>query len=142
MIAPDLAEKLNAGDEWFDNFKNAVDAHVEKTGMDVPEENVSIATQQSPDEILHPIRELDLDAAGIRSIVWATGHRFNYDWVHLPVLNDRGEPLHNRGVAELPGIYFLGLRWLYKLRSSFLALSGPGEDAEYLATQIATRSGE
>lgn len=140
MLAPDLAEKLAAGDEWFNDFKKAVDAHVSKTGMNVPEETASVPAPGEPNEVLDPIREVDLDTAGIRSIVWATGHRFNYDWVHLPVFNDGGEPIHNRGVAELPGIYFLGLRWLYRLRSSFLALSGPGEDAEYLATRIAARN--
>ena len=140
MIAPDLAEKLDAGDTWFNSFKQAVDAHVKETGMDVPAESPSPAPR-NPAEAQHPIRELDLDSAGIQSIVWATGHRFNYDWVHLPVFNDRHEPVHDRGVAELPGIYFLGLRWLYRLRSSFLALSGPGEDAEYLAARIAARTG-
>ena len=45
-----------------------------------------------------------------------------------------------RGVTQLPGIYFLGLRWLYKRKSAFLLRGGPAEDAAYLAEQILARS--
>jgi hypothetical protein len=43
-------------------------------------------------------------------------------------------------VTQFPGIYFLGLRWLYKRKSSFLLRSGPAEDAAYLAEQIMLRN--
>jgi putative flavoprotein involved in K+ transport len=48
-------------------------------------------------------------------------------------------PVHDRGIAEVPGVYFLGLPWLHKLKSSFLW--GVGEDAEYLARHIAGDAG-
>jgi putative flavoprotein involved in K+ transport len=47
--------------------------------------------------------------------------------------------LHKRGVTKFPGIYFVGLRWLYKQKSGFLSFGGPGEDAAHLAEQIAAR---
>jgi putative flavoprotein involved in K+ transport len=47
--------------------------------------------------------------------------------------------LHERGVTQFPGIYFLGLRWLYKQKSHFLSFGGPAEEAAYLAEQIAAR---
>jgi putative flavoprotein involved in K+ transport len=47
--------------------------------------------------------------------------------------------LHERGVTQFPGIYFLGLRWLHKQKSGFLSFGGPAEDATYLAEQIAAR---
>ena len=46
-----------------------------------------------------------------------------------------GDPIHERGVTAYPGLYFLGLRWQYKLKSSFIY--GVGEDAAYLADRIA-----
>jgi putative flavoprotein involved in K+ transport len=49
-----------------------------------------------------------------------------------------GVPLHRRGVTEAAGLCFLGLPWLHKRKSSFLA--GVGEDAAYLAQYIAQRS--
>ena len=49
----------------------------------------------------------------------------------------RGEPLHRKGVTDVPGLYFLGLPWLSRMNSSFM--SGVGEDAVYLADHIAAR---
>jgi len=51
-----------------------------------------------------------------------------------------GLPVHNRGVSAVPGLYFLGLPWLSKMNSSFLA--GVGDDATHLADQIAARGVE
>jgi putative flavoprotein involved in K+ transport len=60
--------------------------------------------------------------------------------VKLPIFDAPGEPVHRRGVTQFPGVYFLGLRWLYKRKSAFLLRASCGEDAAYLAEQIATRS--
>jgi putative flavoprotein involved in K+ transport len=58
--------------------------------------------------------------------------------IDIPVLDARGEPLHRRGITEVPGLYFLGLQWLSKMKSSFL--SGVGDDAADLADHIAARN--
>ena len=58
---------------------------------------------------------------------------FRFD---LPVLAAQGEPRHRHGVAEVPGLYFLGLPWLSKMNSSFL--SGVADDATRLADHIRT----
>lgn len=76
----------------------------------------------------------DGTVASFGAVVWATGYRGGYAWLDLPVLNDRGEPLHARGVTSVPGVYFLGLSWQHT-RSSAL-LGGVGRDAEYLAERI------
>ena len=55
----------------------------------------------------------------------------------LPALDDAGEPVHRRGVTACAGLYFLGLPWLHKLKSSVLC--GVGEDAQHLAERIAAR---
>jgi hypothetical protein len=44
-----------------------------------------------------------------------------------------------RGVTSFPGIYFLGIRWLYKRKSHFMLKAGPAEDAAYIAEHIKTR---
>ena len=85
-----------------------------------------------------PILELDVKAAGLATVIWATGYRPDFSWVHVPVLDAEGYPVHKRGVTSCPGLYFLGLDWLHKRKSgTFL---GVGEDAEYLASCIATRT--
>ncbi len=71
-------------------------------------------------------------------MVWATGFRYDLGWIRLPVLDEAGEPVHRRGVTRCPGLHFLGLAWLHKLKSSVLC--GVGEDAAYLAERIAERT--
>jgi putative flavoprotein involved in K+ transport len=75
----------------------------------------------------------------VASIVWATGFRPDFTWVDAPVLGDDGFPLHNRGVTSVPGLYFLGLRFQYRLNSSLIG--GVGEDARFIANAVAARYG-
>ncbi len=80
------------------------------------------------------IASLDIHIAGITSIIWACGYRFNFDLVKLPVFDDHGFPLTQRGVTRYPGLYFLGMPWLHTQKSGLLV--GVGEDAAFLAEQI------
>jgi putative flavoprotein involved in K+ transport len=69
------------------------------------------------------------------AVIWCTGYRLDFGWVRVGVLDAAGAPMHDRGVTACPGLYFLGLSWLSKAKSSFLY--GVGEDAEYIASRIA-----
>ena len=71
---------------------------------------------------------------GIRTVIWATGFRSSFDWIELPITDATGKLCQYRGVSEISGLYFLGLRRLYKVKSSFML--GIGDDAAYLAEQI------
>jgi putative flavoprotein involved in K+ transport len=82
---------------------------------------------------------VDLAIARLGTVVWATGYRQSYPWLDLDVLDDRGEMIHRRGVTEVPGLYVLGLRFLWRRGSHFV--DGVGRDAEYLADVIAGRAG-
>ncbi len=127
-FAPDLAESLAIGDASYAAFVAAADAHL--GGM--PSDELPPPTFPEPTGI----ESLNLRAAGIRTVIWATGYRYDFGWVDLDVFTG-GEPEHTRGVTKVPGAYFLGLPLLYKTKSSFL--SGVGEDAAYLAEQIDIR---
>lgn len=81
-----------------------------------------------------PIGSVDLQEADIGSVVWATGYRFNFNWVKLPVLDDAGAPVQQRGVTGCPGIYFLGLHWMHTFRSGLL--SYVGQDAAFVADHL------
>src|SRR5215203_979524 len=85
-----------------------------------------------------PLLEVDLAARGISTVLWATGFSHDFRWLQMPVLDERGDPVQQRGVTVLPGLYFLGLRRMYTVKSSFLF--GVGEDAAYLAEQIAAKT--
>lgn len=83
---------------------------------------------------LNPVLELDVRSAGISTVIWATGYRPSFDWIHIPVFDEDGYPVQERGVTAYPGLYFLGLHWMHT-RSSGL-IFGVGRDAEYLASRI------
>ena len=73
-----------------------------------------------------------------RVVVWCTGFEPDYRWIDLPVFDGEGRPRHDRGVAtDLPGLYFLGLRFQHRLSSSLIG--GVGADAAYIVDQVARR---
>jgi putative flavoprotein involved in K+ transport len=76
----------------------------------------------------------------VAAIVWSTGFTPDFSWVDAPVFDERGYPVHRRGVTAVPGLYFLGQRFLNKLNSSLIG--GVGADAEYVAEQVAARYGD
>jgi putative flavoprotein involved in K+ transport len=136
-FAGDLAQNLAYGDAAYFGFMDTVDAHVERLKLDMPQEPAARLRLPDPPALAEPLRRLDLKAVGISAIIWATGYGYDYDWIDMPVLDAHGEPRHHRGVADVPGLYFLGLQWLTKRTSSFL--SGIGDDAAALADHIVAR---
>jgi putative flavoprotein involved in K+ transport len=138
QVADDLEATMAAGDESVAAFTRSVDAYIARSGIDAPVEPVAEPSRPAPVPSL--IRELDLEEASITSVIWATGFRRDFGWIRLPVFDERGEPVHRRGVTRRAGLYFLGLPWLYSLRSSVLC--GVGDDAAHLAEHIASRVAE
>jgi putative flavoprotein involved in K+ transport len=75
----------------------------------------------------------------VANVVWATGYRQTFDWIHLPVLAGHGWPDEYRGVVrDSPGLFFCGLSFQYGFGSMLLA--GVGRDAGYVAERISDRS--
>jgi putative flavoprotein involved in K+ transport len=137
-IAPDLAASLTHGDAAYTAFLDIVDAHIDRHDLDMPEDPAAHTVQPDPPCLVEPLRRLDLRAAGIGAVIWATGYGVDFDWIDIPVLDARGDPVHSRGITDVPGLYFLGLQWLSKMNSSFL--TGVGDDAARLADHLAVRS--
>jgi putative flavoprotein involved in K+ transport len=73
--------------------------------------------------------------AGI--VIWATGYRPDYSWIHIPGVARDGQVIHRRGVTEVPGLYFLGLTWQHTRGSALLGFVH--HDAAYLAGLITGR---
>jgi putative flavoprotein involved in K+ transport len=75
----------------------------------------------------------------VANVVWCTGFHPGFSWIELPVLGPQ-EPLHRRGIVESePGLYFIGLKFLYSVSSE--QIQGVGRDADYIAGKIAARRG-
>jgi putative flavoprotein involved in K+ transport len=75
----------------------------------------------------------------VTNVVWATGFRQAFDWIHLPVLGEDGWPVEMRGVVDAaPGLFFCGLSFQYSFSS--MILPGVGRDAAFVADRIVARA--
>lgn len=75
----------------------------------------------------------------VTNVVWATGFRQTFDWIHLPILGDDGWPVEMRGVVDsAPGLFFCGLSFQYAFSS--MVLPGVGRDADFVACRIIERA--
>ncbi len=139
QFAPDLRVNIENGDANYLSMLDEADAYIARNGLDLPEEPQARMLGPDPDCMTNPLGELDLAAAGVTSIVWATGFAFDYHWLQVDAFDANGAPRHQRGVSSEPGLYFLGLPWLSRRGSSFIW--GVWHDAKYLADQIAIQRG-
>ncbi|TDE02451.1 flavin-containing monooxygenase [Jiangella asiatica] len=72
----------------------------------------------------------------VATVVWCTGFRQDLSWIRLPVLDDDGWPIEQRGVVpSAPGLYFTGLA--FQRSFSSMLVGGAGTDAKHIASHIA-----
>jgi putative flavoprotein involved in K+ transport len=123
-FAPNLTKNLDEADRVYNGINALIDRHIAEKGVSAPEGGV-----------YHPLWKPDsepteLDLSGIAAIVWATG--FTPDWAFMrePIFDGSGYPIQRRGVTREPGLYVIGLPWLWTWGSGrFLSV---GRDAEHL----------
>jgi len=130
---PELKQNLDAADAVYRSINRTIDAFIEKSGLNAPEE----PDYQPPWQPSSEPTTLDLMQSGVSAIVWCAGFSSDFGWVKLDVLDARGFPRHERGVTAKDGLYFLGLPWLYTWGSG--RFSGVGRDALHVVEQIARR---
>lgn len=134
LIAPDLKENLAKTDKFEAEIVGVIDKYIQKNHLDAPVENLpDLSDGYQAEEIL----ELDLNSTGINSVIWATGYKFDFGFVKLPVFDQDGYPLQQRGVTDYPGLYFVGLPFLHTAKSGLLL--GVGQDAAHVAQNIGAR---
>lgn len=76
----------------------------------------------------------------VKNVIWCTGYQRRFPWIDLPIYSEDGgdDPIHEQGIAtNVPGLYFVGLHFLYAMSSA--TLIGVGRDAKRIATAIAAR---
>ena len=131
-LCADLAATTLRADAKLVRLLARIDRFVERAGLDA---EVGAAETIAPVVPAPAPAALDLAAEGISTVVWATGYRRDYSWLHVPVLDVRGEIRHRGGVTPAPGLYVLGMRFQVRRNSSFL--DGVGTDARELADHLA-----
>jgi putative flavoprotein involved in K+ transport len=103
-LAPDLGENLARADKFEADFVKQVNEYIKRSGLDAPTESLPELRDGYEAEV---ILELDPKSVGINSVVWATGYRFDFSLVKLPVFDKDGYPVQKRGVTDYPGLYFV-----------------------------------
>jgi putative flavoprotein involved in K+ transport len=132
-LAPDVRDSLAKADKFEAEILKMIDGAIEQKGLEAPPEQVpTIRDGYQATEVT----EIDLGAAGIATIIWATGYRFDFSLVRLPVFEPNGFPLQHRGVTGYPGLFFAGLPWLDTQKTGLLL--GVGEQTGLIASAIAS----
>jgi putative flavoprotein involved in K+ transport len=107
-----------------------IDAWIERSGSvdELARDERPAATR------VDSVPRLDLPLDEIRSVVWATGYRPDYRWLHVPVLDTKGRVRHDGGVVDAPGLYVMGLPFMRRRKSSFI--HGAEDDARDLTAHL------
>jgi len=85
-----------------------------------------------------PVLE-DGQAVDVANVIWCTGFQPGFSWIDLPVFDERGDADHDAGVVRAaPGLYFVGLHFLYAMSSAMI--HGVGRDARRIVETIAARA--
>lgn len=134
-FANDLQRNIEAGDRNYLDMLEAADKYVEANGLDLPKEPEAHNLKPLSDAIIHPPKKLNLKESGVNTVLWATGFARDYHWLDVHDATDStGAPIHQRGVSEAHGVYFVGLPWQSRRGSSFIW--GCWHDAKYVVDQI------
>ena len=134
-----LAEHIAFADGRSAEFTKMIEEWISSNGVSAgPIEDDPNDEPAAPEVVESGITELDLLEAGVGSVIWCTGFTADFDWIHRPVTDENGRPIHKRGISPVPGIYFLGFPWLHSRKSGII--HGIGEDARFIAEAIAARA--
>ncbi|MCH7663646.1 MAG: NAD(P)-binding domain-containing protein, partial [Chloroflexi bacterium] len=111
-------ENVFFGDAFAERLLAEIDEYIESQGLNpAPNEHDPADLPDPQAASVTDIEQLSLSKAGVSTIIWATGFTANFDWLHLPVLDSHGMPVHELGTAPVEGIYFLGFPWLSSRKS-------------------------
>jgi putative flavoprotein involved in K+ transport len=131
-FADDLPASITDADLRMGRLLHRVDAYAHAVGLDDEIEPPARAPRTA--RAAGAPRELDLAAAGIGSVLWATGYRRAYPWLHVPVLDDDGEIRHVAGTTDAPGLHVMGMRRQTRRTSTFI--DGVRHDAALVTDRI------
>jgi putative flavoprotein involved in K+ transport len=131
-FAGDLRRNLDMADAVSERIKDSVDAWIAANDVDAPEEDRYVPLWEPEAD---GAAVLDLEAAGITTVIWSTGFRSDWSWVKVPAFDGSGYPTHHRGVTSVPGLFVLGLPWQHTWGSGRFA--GVARDARHLAPRVA-----
>ena len=132
---PNAADHVRFGDGFSQVMKGMIEEYIGKAHLDAPAPEPDKA--DLPDENVECVSHettLNLEDHDISAIIWSTGFDGDFKYLKLPVFNENGALIHNEGITEITGLYFVGLPWLRKRKSGLIY--GIEEDAEIICQKI------
>ncbi|WP_087001904.1 MSMEG_0569 family flavin-dependent oxidoreductase [Rhizobium sullae] len=133
LFEPNLKANLDGADRVYNGINALIDRHIAEKNIKAPDGSVYEPVWEPETEIT----DLDLKAAGVTSVIWATGFSPDWSFVGLPIFDGNAYPVHRRGVTAVDGVYVLGLPWLWTWGSGrFLSV---GKDAEHVVGHLTAR---
>lgn len=134
-LQSNAADHVRFSDEISRRIKGLIDRFILAHHLNAPrrepdpdDEADTYATCASPMSVL------DLGKANITSIIWATGFTADFSFLKDHVIDGNRRPIHRNGMANVAGLYFVGLPWLRKRKSGII--NGIVEDAAFIAEQV------
>jgi putative flavoprotein involved in K+ transport len=132
---PDAALNVQFADLFSKNVKDMIDGFIQHHQLTAPEPETDAADAADVNSsCVSSITSLNLKEYYINTIIWATGFSSNLDYIQMPVLDADKKPIHQNGISPVEGLYFLGLPWLRKRKSSILF--GMAEDAAFISEKV------
>jgi putative flavoprotein involved in K+ transport len=125
-----LRNMCELSDLKMNRLLDTIDAWAKENGVDgevdPPHRLAPTVVEESP--------PLVLDLGAIKTVIWATGFRPDYSWLHAPVFDRKNRIQHDGGVARSPGLYVMGLQFLRRRKSALI--DGAGDDARDLSEHL------
>jgi putative flavoprotein involved in K+ transport len=125
----DLIENLNNADAVATRINGTIDDYIANNRIDAPAATSRPNTWEPTTR-----RAINFADEDIGAIVWATGYGLDFGWINAPVFDSTGYPIYHRGVTDLPGLYFVGLNWLWTWGSG--RIYSVGDDAKFIGDHI------
>ena len=126
-----LRANVAAGDAFAARARGMIDEIIRRRGLDAPPAQPD--DHDAPVDLDPPL-SLDLRAEEVGSVVWCTGFSGDFSWLDPALVDVDGQPRHEDAAAPAPGLWYLGLRWLIRRRSSILF--GFPDDAATVADAV------
>jgi len=126
-----VAANVAAGDAFAARARAMVDEVIRRQGLDAPPTEPD--DNDAPVDLDPPL-SVDLRAEEVGSVVWCTGFGGDFSWLDPALVDVDGHPRHHGAAAATPGVWYVGLRWLTRRRSSLLL--GFPDDAGIVADTV------
>jgi putative flavoprotein involved in K+ transport len=111
-LGDEAADNVRFADQFSQRQKDGVSSHLTEAGIPLPPLEDDPADAPDPQAAcVSPLRRLNLGDAKVSTVIWTTGFAGDFSWMHLPVLDAEGIPVHEQGVAPVRGVYLAGFPW-------------------------------